>query len=120
MICGYPTNLIMRGPPKRAANFIHVPQSLFFHYHPDPSFTTKVKATFLQEQARHDGTDAHGFDSAHAHADCFLASGAKILEGYGKHVVIAVGQRSYNGRIMTGISFHRPLLLCPPIVAPVF
>jgi Ca2+-transporting ATPase len=37
-----------------------------------------------------------------AHTDCFLISGAKVLEGYGRYVVIAVGQKSFNGRIMMG------------------
>jgi Ca2+-transporting ATPase len=37
-----------------------------------------------------------------AHTDCFLISGSKVLEGYGRYVVIAVGPRSFNGRIMMG------------------
>ena len=32
--------------------------------------------------------------------DCFLISGAKVLEGVGEYVVIAVGKNSFNGRIM--------------------
>lgn len=32
--------------------------------------------------------------------DCFLISGAKVLEGVGEYVVIAVGPTSFNGRIM--------------------
>ncbi|ODO10159.1 calcium-translocating P-type ATPase, PMCA-type [Cryptococcus amylolentus CBS 6273] len=32
--------------------------------------------------------------------DCFLISGAKVLEGVGEYVVIAVGKTSFNGRIM--------------------
>ncbi|KAK8858928.1 calcium-translocating P-type ATPase, PMCA-type [Kwoniella newhampshirensis] len=32
--------------------------------------------------------------------DCFLISGAKVLEGVGEYVVIAVGPLSFNGRIM--------------------
>ena len=36
------------------------------------------------------------------HTDCFLISGSKVLEGYGSYVVIAVGTRSFNGRIMMG------------------
>ena len=73
----------------------------------------------LREQARHEGVDEHGFDSAHVHTDCFLVSGTKVLEGYGKYVVIAVGQKSFNGRIMMGTSFGGPLPLRPPIILPV-
>lgn len=36
------------------------------------------------------------------HTDCFLVSGSKVLEGYGSYLVIAVGQKSFNGRIMMG------------------
>ena len=34
--------------------------------------------------------------------DCFMISGAKVLSGYGSYVVIAVGTKSLNGRIMMG------------------
>ena len=36
------------------------------------------------------------------HTDCFVLSGSKVLEGVGKYVVIAVGTKSFNGRIMMG------------------
>ncbi|KAI0787507.1 calcium-translocating P-type ATPase [Fomes fomentarius] len=48
------------------------------------------------------------------HTDCFLISGSKVLEGYGSYVVIAVGTRSFNGRIMMalrGDTEHTPLQL---------
>jgi Ca2+-transporting ATPase len=35
-----------------------------------------------------------------AKKDCFLISGAKVLEGVGEYVVIAVGTKSFHGRIM--------------------
>ena len=57
----------------------------------------------LREQARREGADVHAFDTPNAHTDCFLISGSKVLEGYGKYVVIAVGQKSFNGRIMMGM-----------------
>lgn len=41
-----------------------------------------------------------------SHTDCFVVSGSKVLEGYGSYVVIAVGQKSFNGRIMMGTSVH--------------
>ncbi|EMD33945.1 hypothetical protein CERSUDRAFT_117474 [Gelatoporia subvermispora B] len=37
------------------------------------------------------------------HTDCFMVSGSKVLEGYGSYVVIAVGPRSFNGRIMMAL-----------------
>ncbi|KAL1949633.1 hypothetical protein VTO73DRAFT_8514 [Trametes versicolor] len=37
------------------------------------------------------------------HTDCFLISGSKVLEGYGSYVVIAVGTKSFNGRIMMAL-----------------
>ncbi|KAI0671871.1 calcium-translocating P-type ATPase [Trametes maxima] len=37
------------------------------------------------------------------HTDCFMISGSKVLEGYGSYVVIAVGTRSFNGRIMMAL-----------------
>ena len=36
------------------------------------------------------------------HTDCFVVSGSRVLEGVGRYVVIAVGTRSFNGRIMMG------------------
>lgn len=44
-----------------------------------------------------------GSDSAHT--DCFMVSGSKVLEGVGRYVVIAVGTKSFNGRIMMGKFF---------------
>ena len=34
--------------------------------------------------------------------DCFLLSGSKVQDGVGTYVVIAVGERSFNGRILMG------------------
>jgi len=34
--------------------------------------------------------------------DPFLLSGTKVLEGVGKYVVIAVGEKSFQGKIMLG------------------
>jgi P-type Ca2+ transporter type 2C len=41
------------------------------------------------------------------YTDCFIVSGSKVLEGYGKYVVIAVGTKSFNGRILMGDFFYR-------------
>ena len=45
------------------------------------------------------------------HTDCFVVSGSKVIEGIGSYLVIAVGPKSFNGRIMMGASFV-PLTLC--------
>jgi Ca2+-transporting ATPase len=36
------------------------------------------------------------------HADCFIISGTKVLEGIGSYVVTSVGTKSFNGRITMG------------------
>ncbi|KAJ7608116.1 E1-E2 ATPase-domain-containing protein [Mycena polygramma] len=38
-----------------------------------------------------------------AHTDCFVISGSKVLEGVSKYVVVAVGTKSFNGRIMMAL-----------------
>ncbi|KAJ7483301.1 E1-E2 ATPase-domain-containing protein, partial [Mycena latifolia] len=43
-----------------------------------------------------------GTDGA-CHTDCFVVSGSKVLEGVGKYVVVAVGTKSFNGRIMLAL-----------------
>ncbi|KAK7690441.1 hypothetical protein QCA50_005539 [Cerrena zonata] len=43
------------------------------------------------------------FDDVLKHTDCFMVSGSKVLEGYGSYVVIAVGPKSFNGRIMMAL-----------------
>ncbi|KAK2460984.1 hypothetical protein APHAL10511_007454 [Amanita phalloides] len=37
------------------------------------------------------------------HVDCFILSGSKVLEGVGRYVVVAVGTKSFNGRIMMAL-----------------
>ncbi|KAG6837246.1 hypothetical protein H0H93_012641 [Arthromyces matolae] len=37
------------------------------------------------------------------HTDCFIVSGSKVLEGVGRYVVIAVGTKSFHGRIMMAL-----------------
>jgi Ca2+-transporting ATPase len=37
------------------------------------------------------------------HTDCFMISGFKVIEGVGIYVVVAVGTKSFNGRIMMGM-----------------
>jgi len=57
----------------------------------------------LGEQAKREGAEVHRFDVPNTHTDCLMISGAKVLEGYGTCVVMAVGQRNFNGRIMKDI-----------------
>ena len=47
--------------------------------------------------------------SSMSHTDCFIISGSKVLEGVGRYVVVAVGTKSFNGRIMMGTFFQRSL-----------
>ena len=64
-----------------------------------------------RELAEHQGTDGRELDVTNIHTDCFMISGSKVLEGYGKYVVIAVGKKTSNGRIMMGT---------PPKDPPIF
>lgn len=43
-----------------------------------------------------------GLDLGHPKKDPFIISGCKVTEGVGVYVVIAVGEKSFNGRIMMG------------------
>jgi Ca2+-transporting ATPase len=56
---------------------------------------TKVSFSEIVENYRHT-------DLERAHKDCFIISGSKVLEGVGKYVIVAVGNKSFNGRIMMG------------------
>ncbi|KAI8980025.1 calcium-translocating P-type ATPase [Trametes punicea] len=49
------------------------------------------------------GSEGAGGGDSLKHTDCFMISGSKVLEGYGSYVVIAVGTRSFNGRIMMAL-----------------
>jgi len=49
--------------------------------------------------------------------DCFLISGAKVLEGVGEYVVISVGRYSFNGRIMMGESELSHIPLCFKLIS---
>ena len=42
----------------------------------------------LKEQAKREGVDAPAFDTPNAHTDCFMVSGSRVLEGYGKYVLL--------------------------------
>jgi Ca2+-transporting ATPase len=45
------------------------------------------------------------------HTDCFMVSGSKVIEGIGSYLVITVGEKSFNGRIMMGASFVSPCIM---------
>ncbi|KIJ14249.1 hypothetical protein PAXINDRAFT_12900 [Paxillus involutus ATCC 200175] len=45
----------------------------------------------------------NGGHSRSTHTDCFVVSGSKVLEGVGRYVVVAVGTKSFNGRIMMAL-----------------
>jgi len=52
----------------------------------------------LTKKAVAEGKDPHSL-----HCDCFMISGSKVLEGVGRYVVVAVGTKSFNGRIMMAL-----------------
>ncbi|KAG2361782.1 hypothetical protein BDR07DRAFT_1485475 [Suillus spraguei] len=57
---------------------------------------------------------ALGGEHVSTHTDCFVVSGSKVLEGVGSYVVVAVGTKSFNGRIMMALrteTEHTPLQL---------
>lgn len=63
----------------------------------------------LREQTKYEIIDGDGPNAAHI--DCFVVSGSRVLEGYGKYIVTAVGQESLNGRIKMGtLSDHFPVI----------
>ncbi|EDR08465.1 Ca-transporting ATPase [Laccaria bicolor S238N-H82] len=52
----------------------------------------------------HDVVQLHTAQDPHAeHTDCFMISGSKVLEGVGRYVIVAVGTKSFNGRIMMAL-----------------
>jgi Ca2+-transporting ATPase len=48
-----------------------------------------------------DGESPSGLELL-GHADCFIISGSKVLNGFGSYVVTSVGTESFNGRIVMG------------------
>ena len=44
------------------------------------------------------------------HTDCFVVSGSKVVEGVGSYLVISVGPKSFNGRIMMGSYLSPPCI----------
>lgn len=45
---------------------------------------------------------AAGKKDGSIHTDCFMISGSKVLEGVSKYIVVVVGTKSFNRRIMMG------------------
>ncbi|KAJ8521107.1 hypothetical protein ONZ45_g2153 [Pleurotus djamor] len=64
-----------------------------------------IKKMTFEEYRRvlHEHGEADSVDHALAHTDCFIVSGSKVLEGVGSYVIVAVGQKSFNGRIMMAL-----------------
>ena len=56
----------------------------------------------VKEMEGADGGEVHLGSRGMGHTDCFVVSGSKVLEGVGSYVVVAVGTKSFNGRIMMG------------------
>ena len=68
-------------------------------FDPDSSPGDGESASSSRRDVNPSGLDLLG------HTDCFVVSGSKVIEGSGSYMVIAVGPKSVNGRIMTGTSF---------------
>lgn len=62
------------------------------------------KVSFEKVVELYRNAEAEGKDPHTLHLDCFMVSSSKVLEGVGKYVVVAVGTKSSNGRIMMGKS----------------
>ncbi|KAG2355509.1 hypothetical protein BDR07DRAFT_1303134 [Suillus spraguei] len=72
------------------------------------------KASYTHCLALKEAGGALRGDHISTHTDCFIVSGSKVLEGVGSYVVVAVGTKSFNGRIMMALRMeaeHTPLQL---------
>ncbi|TFK40151.1 Ca-transporting ATPase [Crucibulum laeve] len=61
------------------------------------------KLPYADVVALHRKARGEGKDPSSGHTDCFIVSGSKVLEGVGRYVVVAVGTKSFNGRIMMAL-----------------
>ena len=66
---------------------------------------------WLRERAKREGAGTRGFNVSNTCTNCFVVSGSKVLDGHGKYVVIAVGEKSFNGRAVMGMSFDDSILV---------
>lgn len=77
------------------------------HHHTDLGASGgDTRSTSGQEEGAGKGA---GGREALKHTDCFVVSGSKVLEGVGKYVVVAVGETSFNGRIMMSTCYDLTL-----------
>jgi len=56
----------------------------------------------LRQRIHNDRERGKETDGIENHIDCFVLSGSTVLEGVGSYVVVAVGTKCFNGRIMMG------------------
>lgn len=49
------------------------------------------ECTALREESKYEIGDGHGFNATHVHTDWFMVSSSKLLEGYDRYAIIAVG-----------------------------
>jgi Ca2+-transporting ATPase len=61
------------------------------------------KVSYEEVRERYRKALSEKSDPNAGHTDCFIISGSKVLEGVGSYVVVAVGQKSFNGRIMMAL-----------------
>lgn len=65
-------------------------------YDPDSAVSDGESTTGSQRNIRLSSLDLL------KHTDCFVVSGSKVIEGVGSYLVVAVGTKSFNGRITMG------------------
>ncbi|KAF9484387.1 calcium-translocating P-type ATPase [Pholiota conissans] len=61
------------------------------------------KVPYAEVLELHRQAVAAGKNPESGHTDCFIISGSKVLEGVGTYVIVAVGTKSFNGRIMMAL-----------------
>ncbi len=61
------------------------------------------KITYEECLKDFDDHAAHNPNSKLPSRDCFLLSGARVIEGVGEYVVVAVGPNSFNGKLMMSL-----------------
>ncbi|KAI9458771.1 calcium-translocating P-type ATPase [Russula earlei] len=66
-------------------------------FDPDSSVGDAESTRGSQRNIKVSGLDLLG------HTDCFLVSGSKVSEGIGSYLVIAVGTKSFHGRVMMAL-----------------
>jgi len=73
-------------------------ETRFAEFDPDSAPCDGESVSGSRRNAKLSGLDSLG------HTDYFVVSGSKVIQGIGSYLVIVVGTKSFNGRIMMGTS----------------